>query len=57
MLQGAGDKKEELKEYLNKPQSRESIKQVLLTRKTMERLTEIAKASTEVQAGKKEEKK
>jgi len=39
----AEDKKEELKKLLNTPQTRESIKQSLLTRKTIERLVEIAK--------------
>ena len=37
------DKKEEFKKLLNTPQTRESIKQSLLTRKTIERLVEIAK--------------
>ncbi len=39
------EKKGELQKYLNTPQSRESVKQVLITRKTIQRLVEIAKGS------------
>ena len=39
----AEDKKEEFKKILDTPQTRESIKQSLMTRKTIERLVEIAK--------------
>lgn len=38
-------KKDELKGFLNTPQARESIKQTLVTRKTIQRLVEIAKGS------------
>lgn len=38
-------KKDELKRLLNTPQSRDSIKQTLTTRKTVQRLAEIAKGS------------
>ena len=38
-------KKGELKGFLNTPQARESIKQTLMTRKTIQRLVEIAKGS------------
>jgi trigger factor len=38
-------KKDELKRLLNTPRSRESIKQTLMTRKTIQRLVEIAKGS------------
>ncbi len=38
-------KKDELKGFLNTPQARESIKQTLMTRKTIQRLVEIAKGS------------
>jgi len=38
-------KKDELKGLLNTPQSRDSIKQTLMTRKTVQRLVEIAKGS------------
>lgn len=37
--------RDEVKKYLNTPQSRGSIKQMLLTRKTLQRLVEIAGAS------------
>ena len=39
------DKKDELNKYLNTPQARQSIEQVLITRKTIELLVEIAKGS------------
>jgi hypothetical protein len=45
-VKGATEKKEELQKLFNSPRSRESIKQVLLTRKTLERLTEIAKTQS-----------
>jgi len=38
-------KKDKLKGFLNAPQARESIKQTLMTRKTIQRLVEIAKGS------------
>ena len=41
----AGDKKGELRKMLDTPQSRRSITQTLLTRKTIQRLMEIAKGS------------
>jgi trigger factor len=51
-------KKDELKGFLNTPQSRESIEQTLMTRKTIRRLVEIAKDSTmSVKASQKEEQK
>ena len=44
MTKDAGEvKKDELNKYLNTPQARSSIEQVLITRKTIERLVEIAK--------------
>jgi len=44
MAKDAGqDKKDELNKYLDTPQARSSIEQVLITRKTVERLVEIAK--------------
>ena len=43
MTRGDAQNKDELQKYLNTPQSRESIEQMLLTRKTIERLVEIAK--------------
>jgi len=39
------DKRDKLKGFLNAPQARESIKQTFLTRKTIQRLVEIAKGS------------
>ncbi len=39
------DKRDELHGFLNTPQARESIKQTLMTRKTIQRLVEIAKGS------------
>ena len=47
MTKDATEKKDELKKFLNTPQVRESIEQTLLTRKTLQRLTEIAKGSKE----------
>jgi trigger factor len=46
MIKGAAeDKKGEFKNLLNTPQSRESIKQLLVRRKTIQRLVDIAKSS------------
>ncbi len=42
---GATEKKDELQKLLNTPQSRESIEQLLIARKTIQRLVEIAKDS------------
>ena len=51
-------KKDELKGLLNTPQSRESIKQTLMTRKTIQRLVAIAKGSNmSVKASQKEGQK
>jgi FKBP-type peptidyl-prolyl cis-trans isomerase (trigger factor) len=55
-LKNAAERKEELRQAFNTPQSRDSLKQILLTRKTVNRLAAIAKdeeANTEA----KEEKK
>ena len=46
MLKSATEKKEDLQKLLNTPQSRESIRQLLMTRKTVQRLVEIAKSPT-----------
>ncbi len=43
----AGDKQDELREFMNTPQARQSIEQSLITRKTIERLMVIAKGATE----------
>lgn len=45
MVSGAGEKKEELQKFFDSPQSRESVKQLLMARKTVEKLVEIAKSS------------
>jgi len=45
MVKGVSEKKEELQKAFNNPNSRESIKRVLLTRKTVHRLSEIARSS------------
>ncbi|MBI4180610.1 MAG: trigger factor [Chloroflexi bacterium] len=47
MTQRATDNKEALEKVLNTPQGRDSIGQALLTRKTIQRLVEIAKSSKE----------
>lgn len=54
MLGRAPQDKERLEKALNAPQSRESIKQILMTRKTIQRLVEIAEPNSK---RKKEEKK
>jgi trigger factor len=46
MVKGATEKKEELQKLFNSPRSRESIKQALLTRKTLEKLTELARSQS-----------
>lgn len=43
MTKTAAENKDELQKFLNTPQSKESIKQLLITRKTIQRLVEIAK--------------
>ena len=50
MIKDVTEKKDKLQESLNTPQARESIRQVLITRKAVQRLVEIARSS------KKEEK-
>ena len=42
MIQGAGEKKDEAKKQLDTPQVRSSLEQILATRKTVQRLVEIA---------------
>jgi trigger factor len=51
------EKREEMQKLLDTPQNRESIKQSLKTRKTIERLTEIAKNTEKPVQETKEEKK
>ena len=58
MTRGADDaRKEELRRLLDTPQTRESIKQSLKTRQTIERLTDIAKNTGEPPKETKEESK
>ncbi len=45
MTKGDAENKDELQKSLNTPQSRGSIEQILITRKTIQRLVEIAKGS------------
>ena len=45
MIKNSTDNKDELQKLLSTPQSRESIEQVLITRKTVQQLVEIAKGS------------
>jgi len=52
----AEDKRDEMRKLLNAPQTRESIRQSMLTRKTVERLVEIAKSPDIIQTEAKEEK-
>ena len=47
MTKDTTEKKDKLEKVLNTPQVRESIEQTLLSRKTIQRLTEIAKGSKE----------
>lgn len=42
MIEGAGEKKDEARKQLNTPQARSSLAQVVATRKTVQRLVEIA---------------
>jgi len=52
-----GEKTEEMRKLLDTPQNRSSMKQTLKTRKTIERITEIAKNTGESGKEKKEEEK
>jgi len=47
MIKSVAENKDKLRESLNTPQGRESISQMLITRKTVQRLVEIAKGSKE----------
>ncbi len=57
MTKTAAENKDELKKALNTPQARESIEQRLLTRNTIQRLTEIAQGTKETETVQKEEEK
>ena len=50
MMQGAAENKEELDKFINSPQSREAIRQSLVTRKTVQQLVEIAEGSSKEEA-------
>jgi len=61
VTKGTTEDKDKLEKVLNTPQARESIEQTLITRKTIQRLVEIAKSSKETKTiqkrrGKKETK-
>jgi len=57
MIKGAADNKGELQKFLDTLAGRESIKQLLITRKTIQQLVEIAKGSNmNIEAIQKEEK-
>lgn len=47
MIRSVTERKDELKEYLSTPQARDSIRQMLLTRKVVQRLVEVARRPIE----------
>jgi len=47
MAKNATENKDELHQFFNTPQARESMRQILITRKTIQKLVEIAKAVAE----------
>jgi len=53
----AEDRRQEFKEILDTPQTRDSLRQTLLTRNTVQRLAEIAKGLKEIDTSLKEEEK
>ena len=58
MTKSATENKDDLNKFLNTPQARKSIEQVLITRKTIQRLVEIAKGSNmNIKKTQKEEQK
>ena len=58
MTKSATENKDELNKFLNTPQAHKSIEQVLITRKTIQRLVEIAKGSDKnIKKTEKEEQK
>jgi len=56
MLKSATGSKEKLQKLMNTPQSRESVRQILTTRKTVQRLAEIAKGSKKIIPNEEEKK-
>ena len=57
MTKDATENKDELNKFLNTPQNRKSVGQVLITRKTVQRLVEVAKGSDKNIKAQKEEQK
>ena len=57
LTKSAAENKDELEKALSTPQARQSIEQQLITRKTIQRMTEIAQGSNETHAIEKEEEK
>ncbi|MFC1994930.1 trigger factor [Chloroflexota bacterium] len=57
MVERATDNKENMQKFLDTERSRESIRQMLITRKTIERLAEVTKSGNTAQAKGKEKKK
>jgi len=55
LLENAADKRDELRKAFNAPSSRDSIRQILLTRKTVERLVETAQSGKGKKAKSKKE--
>ena len=53
----AEDRKQEVEKILNAPQTRDSFRRPLLSRKTVQHIVEIAKGSTEIDTSLKEEEK
>jgi trigger factor len=56
MTASSGDMIEEQKKFLNSPQARNSIRQLLATRRTIQRLSELAQGSPRKERTKKEAK-
>ncbi|MEE8194664.1 MAG: trigger factor [Dehalococcoidales bacterium] len=56
MTQNAGDRRDEQKKLLNSPETRGSIRDVLITQKTIQRLVDIAKGSGKKNKSQKEAK-
>ena len=56
LAQSATGNKDEVKKFLDSPQAHSSVEQLLITRKTIKRLVEIAKGSTAMSGGKSQTK-
>jgi trigger factor len=56
LVQSATGNKDEVKKFLDSPQARSSVEQLLITRKTIQRLVEIAKGSVSMSSGKSQTK-